>query len=95
MLFVGDRTPRFGMEEATRETVARLGASVAGLALVAAGMGLASTASASASPPADGCPNGYPLMSVAALSAQGYLAPAEVESPASGVVGNGSGNGQS
>jgi hypothetical protein len=33
-------------------------------------------------------------MSVATLSAQGYLVPAEVDNPASGVVGHGSGNGQ-
>lgn len=65
------------------------------IALVAGGSALEARLAASAAPPPNGCPAGYQLMSVTALSAQGYRVPAEVDSPTSGVVGHGSGNGAS
>jgi hypothetical protein len=74
--------------------LARLGPSVACVAFAAA-TGLASATSASAAPPADGCPTGYQLLSVPALSAQGYQVPAAIDSPTAGLVGHGLGKGQS
>jgi hypothetical protein len=51
---------------------------------------------AQAAAPANGCPAGYELLSVATLSAEGYRVPAEVDSPTSGILsfgqpGNGDG----
>jgi hypothetical protein len=51
---------------------------------------------ATAAPPATGCPSAYQMLSVQALSSQGYRAPAQVDSPTSGVrsfgrAGNGDG----
>lgn len=43
-------------------------------------------APAEAAAPVDGCPVGYNLMSVAELSALGYLVPAQVDSSTSGVL---------
>ena len=67
---------------------------VAGATVVAAAM-VGTPAQASA--PSDGCPTGYDLMSVSALSAQGYRVPAQVDDPASGILsfgraGNGDGS---
>jgi len=50
--------------------------------------------SASAAPPAKGCPTGYDLVAVAPLTALGYRVPALVDSPATlsfGQPGNGDG----
>jgi hypothetical protein len=57
---------------------------------------LAPAGRAFADPPANGCPAGYQLLSVSALSAQGYKVPALVDSPTSGIrsfgqPGNGDG----
>lgn len=71
-------------------------AALAASVLVTAGLGAVLSASAaSADPPATGCSTGYQLLSVAALSAQGYMVPALIDSPTSGVVGHGQGNGAS
>lgn len=53
-------------------------------------------APAFAAPPPAGCPNGQQLLSVQALTAEGYHAPALVDSPTSGLksfgqTGNGDG----
>ena len=53
-------------------------------------------APALAAPPPGGCPNGHQLLSVQTMTAQGYHAPALVDSPTSGVksfgqTGNGDG----
>lgn len=54
-------------------------------------------APAHATAPADGCPRGYDLLSVSALSAQGYRVPAQLDDPAGGILsfgrpGNGDGS---
>ncbi len=49
---------------------------------------------AAAAPPLTGCPRGYQLLSVQTLTAEGYKVPALVDSPTSGVVGEGPGLGQ-
>lgn len=49
---------------------------------------------AKADPPANGCPSGYGLLSVATLTGEGYRVPAMVDSPTSGVLSHGQpGNG--
>ena len=71
-------------------------AALAASVLVTAGLTAWLPASAaSADPPPGGCPTGYQLLSVATLSAQGYMVPALIDSPTSGVVGHGQGNGAS
>jgi hypothetical protein len=53
-----------------------------------------SVATAQAGQPSNGCPNGYTLMAVADLSAQGYQVPGQVDDPTSGIKSFGSaGNG--
>lgn len=64
-------------------------------ALLTAGV-LSTATVAFADPPSNGCPAGYQLLSVATLTAEGYHAPALVDSPTSGVrsfgqPGNGDG----
>src|SRR6266566_1821611 len=49
---------------------------------------------AAAAPPSTGCPRGYQLLSAQTLTAEGYKVPALVDSPTSGVVGEGPGVGQ-
>jgi hypothetical protein len=44
-----------------------------------------------AAAPSNGCPSGYQLVSVPTLAAEGYRVPALVDSPRSGVVGEGPG----
>jgi hypothetical protein len=62
-------------------------------ATLAAGSLLAA-ASALAAAPSNGCPSGYQLVSVPTLTAQGSRVPALVDSPSSGVVGEGPGVGR-
>lgn len=62
-------------------------ATAATAAVLAAGPALAAA-------PSDGCPPGYQLLSVQALTAEGYQVPALVDSPTSGVVGAGPGTGE-
>ena len=62
----------------------RLTPIIASLVVGAAGSALAG-APAMAAPPANGCPAGYQLLSVQALTAEGYKVPALVDSPTSGV----------
>jgi hypothetical protein len=62
-------------------------------ATLAAGSLLAA-ASALAAAPSNGCPSGYQLLSVPTLTAEGYRVPALVDSPSSGVVGEGPGVGR-
>jgi hypothetical protein len=59
-----------------RITAASLAAGAAGSIIV--------SAPAFAAPPSNGCPAGYQLLSVQALTAQGYKVPAIVDSPTSG-----------
>lgn len=73
----------------------RLTPIIASLAIGAAGAVVAA-APALAAPPSNGCPAGYQLLSVQTLTAEGYKAPALVDSPASGLdsfgnPGNGDG----
>lgn len=64
-------------------------------ALAAGAAGTVLTAApALAAPPPGGCPAGYQLLSVQALTGQGYKVPALIDSPTSGVVGEGPGTGQ-
>lgn len=63
-------------------------------ALAAGAAGTVLTAAALAAPPPGGCPAGYQLLSVQALTDQGYKVPALIDSPTSGVVGEGPGTGQ-
>jgi hypothetical protein len=63
------------------------------LAVAAAGTVL-TAAPALAAPPSTGCPAGYQLLSVQTLTAEGYKVPALIDSPTSGVVGEGPGTGQ-
>ncbi|HEX9041664.1 MAG TPA: hypothetical protein VF838_11640 [Trebonia sp.] len=64
-------------------------------AVVAVGSAIAAAGTAAASPTPSGCPAGYQLLSVASLTLEGYRVPAELDSPTSGVVSHGLGNGQS
>jgi hypothetical protein len=60
----------------------------AGAALAALGLGsglVLAGPSATAAPPSNGCPSGYLLLSVEALSDLGYQVPGLVDDPASGV----------
>jgi hypothetical protein len=53
-----------------------------------------SVGTAHAAPAANGCPRSYELLSVADLTAQGYLLPAQLDDPSSGTTSHGSpGNG--
>jgi hypothetical protein len=58
------------------------------LAVAAAGAMIAA-APALAAPPSNGCPAGYQLLSVQTLTAEGYKAPALVDSPTSGLLSHG------
>ena len=73
----------------TRRVIAMVAAALAGGAV---GSALAS-GPALAAPPSNGCPSGYQLLSVQTLTAEGYKVPALVDSPTSGVVGEGPGVG--
>ena len=57
---------------------------IALLIVGAAGFVLAGTP-AMAAPPPNGCPAGYQLLSVRTLTAEGYMVPALVDSPTSGL----------
>lgn len=67
------------------------------LALAATSAGAAAVAlPASATPPSNGCPAGFQLLSVADLGAQGYQVPAKLDDPSTGLrsfgrPGNGDG----
>jgi hypothetical protein len=56
------------------------------ISVMAAATALASTPAAAA-PPSDGCPRGFQVLSVQALTAEGYRVPALIDDPTSGVVG--------
>ena len=72
----------------------RLAGRVAATALGLAAAGSTITPPALAGAPTTGCPNGYAVMSVAALAEQGYRVPGQVDDPTSGVSSFGSaGNG--
>ena len=62
----------------------RLTPIIALLIVGAAGFAPAGTP-AMAAPPPSGCPAGYQLLSVQTLTAEGYMVPALVDSPTSGV----------
>jgi hypothetical protein len=62
----------------------------AGLAAGAA-MVVPAAVPALAAPPADGCPAAHQLRSVRRLTGEGSQAPAQVDSPAGGVAGEGQG----
>jgi hypothetical protein len=62
----------------------RLAPIIAPLIVGAAGFVLVGTP-AMAGPPPNGCPAGYQLLSVQTLTAEGYMVPALVDSPTSGV----------
>jgi hypothetical protein len=57
--------------------------------VVGAAGALIAAAPALAAPPPNGCPAGYQLLSVQTLTAEGYHAPALVDSPTSGVLSYG------
>jgi hypothetical protein len=62
--------------------------------LAAGAVGVAlSGGPAQAAAPSNGCPSGYQLLSVPTLTAEGYKVPALIDSPTSGVVGEGPGVG--
>ena len=67
------------------------------LALMGAGvLAVGAPVPAGATAPANGCPRGYLVLSVADLTGQGYRVPAQVDDPASGISsfgrpGNGDG----
>ncbi len=63
---------------------------------LASAAGLIALAASASGLPSNGCPDGYTLLSVQTLLAEGYHAPALVDSPTSGVLsfgrpGNGNG----
>ena len=76
----------------TRLVICAIAATLAAGSLLAAASALAASAVAAA--PSNGCPSGDQLLSVPTLTAGGYLAPALVDSPSSGVVGEGPGVGR-
>ena len=71
----------------TRTLICAIAATLAAGSMVAA-------APALAAPPANGCPSGNQLLSVPTLTSEGYQVPTLVDSPTSGMVGEGPGVGR-
>ncbi|HUR15532.1 MAG TPA: hypothetical protein VM097_13735 [Mycobacteriales bacterium] len=74
----------------------RIAKQVAATALGALGLVVTGAGTAHAAAPANGCPNGYSLMSIDELAPQGYRVPGQVDDPSSGIrsfgePGNGDG----
>jgi hypothetical protein len=76
--------------------VRRLAVSFVAALALAASAAIVAVSTAFAAAPANGCPAGYELLSVATLAAEGYRVPGLMDSPTSGInsfgkPGNGDG----